>query len=307
MSTATLSSLVRRVRDRLGPHHDARDDQLLERWTGGSDESAFELLVWRHGPMVWQTCRRILRHDHDAEDAFQAAFLVLARKAGSIRTGGSLAGWLYRVASRAAVAARARRGPVALDALPEPAARPDAGELPALLDEELARLPAKYREPFILCYLEGRTTDEAAQALGCPRGTVATRLAWARQALRDRLRRHGCELPVALAPLGLPATLVSATVETMLTSLTTGASSGVAIALSEEVIRTMMTSKLKLGAACLTVLTILGSGTGFWLESRARADKPTAAKTDKPATPKTDKSALKGDKDASQADFKGLI
>jgi RNA polymerase sigma factor (sigma-70 family) len=135
------------------------DTDLLRRWAAGRDEAAFELLVWRHGPMVLAVCRRLLRHAEDVEDAFQATFLVLARKAGAVRRGEAVAGWLYRVAYRVALQARARAGrrpahaPQALDQLPAgPDPGPADGELRAVLDQEVGRLPERYRLPFVLCY-----------------------------------------------------------------------------------------------------------------------------------------------------------
>jgi RNA polymerase sigma factor (sigma-70 family) len=159
---------------------------LLQRFLDTRDEAAFEVLIWRHGPMVWNVCRCLLHHPHDAEDAFQATFLAFVRKAGSIREPGSLASWLYKVAYRIALrvrgktAYRAQHESHEVEMLPaEPASSQDIWQsLGPVLDEELSRLPTKYRLPLVLCYLEGKTTDEVAQELGWPRGTVATRLAW---------------------------------------------------------------------------------------------------------------------------------
>jgi len=160
------------------------DPELLGRFARDADRSAFELLLWRHGPMVLRTCQAVLRDPHDAEDAFQATFLVLARKAGSIGRREALGGWLYRVAHRLAVklhrqrqrrAGHERQGPD-LEALVGEAAQPDAaaeGEVRRLVHAEVERLPAKYRAPVVLCYLEGCTNEEAAAQLGWPRGTVS--------------------------------------------------------------------------------------------------------------------------------------
>jgi RNA polymerase sigma factor (sigma-70 family) len=179
------------------------------------DEAAFELLVWRHGPMVLGACRRVLRHEQDAEDAFQATFLVLARNAGAIGKSASLAGWLYTVAYRVALRARQRRAargrPAALaagatvaDARPGPADLAAAREDRPQLEAEVARLPEKYRAAFVLCCLESKTTTEAAEVLGCPRGTVLSRLARAREQLRRRLSGR------RVAPAALPlATLLA--------------------------------------------------------------------------------------------------
>src|SRR5262249_31028688 len=180
------------------------DGELVERFVRSRDEAAFEVLVWRHGPLVWGLCRRLLRQESDAEDAFQATFLTLVRKAGSIGKGGSVASWLYKVAYRVALHARARaaRGAGREQAAPaEPAAGPAEDpvwrDLRPVLDEEIGRLPEKYRVPVLLCYLEGRTVDEAAEQLGWPRGTVATRLTRARERLRGRLVHRGVALSAA--------------------------------------------------------------------------------------------------------------
>src|SRR5262249_10506792 len=174
------------------------------------DEAAFEVLVWRYGPLVLGVCRRVLRHEQDAEDAFQATFLTLARKAAAVARGEALGGWLYRVAYRVALRARCRAGRRA--GYERSGAEGLAREAPAgvwpdvrlVLDEEVSRLPARYRLPFILCCLEGKTHRAAAAALGCPAGTVASRLAWARRRLRDRLSRRGVDLSCGVLA-GLPA------------------------------------------------------------------------------------------------------
>jgi len=174
------------------------DGQLLERFTAGREEAAFAALVRRHGPMVFGVCRRVLHNRHDAEDAFQATFLVLARKAGSIADPGLLGNWLYGVATRIARKARVaqrkrqqREKPVwCLPSLPAPDA-PARDDLGSVLREELNRLPEKYRVPVGLCYLEGKTNAEAARLLRWPTGTVKGRLARARDLLRSRLVCRG--------------------------------------------------------------------------------------------------------------------
>ena len=181
------------------------DTQLLRRFATDRDQSAFALLVERHGPLVLGVCRRVLGGLQDAEDAFQATFLVLARKAGSIRNPELLGNWLYGVASRIARKARAaghkrqmhEKQVTLLPSLAAPAsiADPDLGPV---LDEELSRLPEKYRAALVLCYLEGRTNEEAARLLRWPTGTVKGRLARARDLLRDRLIRRGLQASALL-------------------------------------------------------------------------------------------------------------
>src|SRR5437868_5839550 len=196
------SKLARAIEDiRRAMFHQAAsclsDGQLLDRFTQDRDEAAFAALVRRHGPLVWGVCRRVLRSHHDAEDAFQATFLVLARKAASIASRGLLANWLYGVAYNTAIKARslaarrkAREKQVTEMPEPEPARHDPWHDLQPLLDQELSRLPDKYRAPVVLCDLGGKTRKEAARLLGCPEGTVAGRLARGRVMLARRLARH---------------------------------------------------------------------------------------------------------------------
>lgn len=259
------------------------DAQLLERWRTQRDPAAFEVLVWRHGATVWNVCRRILIRDQDVEDAFQATFLTFLRKADTVGQSQFLGSWLYKVAYRIALAARATaiKHTVSqqMDAdLPEPAVNEedDWAELGPVLDEEVNLLPEKYRLPFVLCYLEGKTTDEAAHDLGCPRGTVGTRLAWARERLRSRLTRRGVVLSSAgLAALlsekaaaSVPPPLVMSTVHaatfsTVENALTSGVISERAAALTQEALRTLFVSKLKTVGLILLTVGLLGGGTGL--------------------------------------------
>jgi RNA polymerase sigma factor (sigma-70 family) len=181
------------------------DGQLLQRFAAKQDEAAFAILVRRHGTMVLGVCRRVLDNEHDAEDAFQATFLVLARQAQSIRKLESVGSWLYGVAYRISLRARsdaARRRALEEQARTMPEQDPfvEAAwrELRPVLDEEVDRLPAKYRAPIILCYLEGKTNTEAARELGWTKGTVSGRLARARELLRTRLARRGVTVAPAL-------------------------------------------------------------------------------------------------------------
>ncbi|HEV3082279.1 MAG TPA: sigma-70 family RNA polymerase sigma factor [Gemmataceae bacterium] len=188
------------------------DGQLLERFARQHDEEGFRQLVQRHGAMVLGVCRQVLRQEQDAEDAFQATFLVLSRKAGSIRNGAALPNWLFNVANRLArrirtAALRRQAHEVALvePSLSQPEPAREVGDLGPILYEEIGRLPDKYRIPLVLCYLEGKTNEQAAQQLGCPPGTVFSRLARARERLRLRLTRRGLAVSGAL----LAATLLS--------------------------------------------------------------------------------------------------
>jgi RNA polymerase sigma factor (sigma-70 family) len=186
------------------------DGELLDRFVRSRDEAAFELLVWRHGPLVVNVCRRLLRDEHDIDDAFQATFAALACKARSIRKQTSAAPWLYRVAYRSALAARARSNRhVSLLTDIEPLAAADESllwrDLRPVLDAEVQKLAEKYRSVFVLCCLQGLTHGEAAARLGCPEGTIHSRLATARQQLRRGLERRG----ITIAGAGLVLELCS--------------------------------------------------------------------------------------------------
>src|SRR5262245_39872543 len=204
------------------------DGELLGRFVHAHDEAAFTVLLERHGPMVLRVCRRVLGHAQDAEDACQATFLVLVRRAASVRQRGSLASWLYGVAYRTARKlqtnrARRERGHEFRE---EAAAEiveddPSWREVRAVLDEELRRLPEKYREPLLLCYLKGLTRDEAARRLGLCLNRLRGRLDYGRSLLRHRLTRRGVTLSAVLlagllareASAGVPALLVVSTVK----------------------------------------------------------------------------------------------
>src|SRR5947209_5608903 len=196
MAASPLHTLLRHIRQAAGPPGEGplTDAQLLERWTGQRDEAAFARLLRRHGPAVLGACQRLLRDPHEAEDAFQATFLVLVRRAGSIRRREALAAWLHRVACRVALRARAaaarRRSRERTEARLPAVAAPDqtAGrDLQAVLDEEIDHLPEHYRPALSRCCLEGRSYAEASRDLGRPLGTVASWVARARERLRVRL------------------------------------------------------------------------------------------------------------------------
>lgn len=223
MAVGRLNRLVAFCHNLLGarPAGESTDGHLLERFATQREPAAFEELLRRHGSLVLGVCRGVLRDAHDAEDAFQATFLVLLRRAGALERRASVAGWLYTVAYHIALrqkAAAARRrtgeGRVSEPASLDPVEEAGAHELRPLLDEEISRLPEKYRAPILLCYLQGKTNDEAAQTLGWPVGTVSGRLARARDLLRTRLVRRGITLAaVAPALAVVPPALAQTTVE----------------------------------------------------------------------------------------------
>jgi RNA polymerase sigma factor (sigma-70 family) len=259
---------------------DPTDKVLLERFTRQQDEAAFAALVRRHGPMVLGVCQRILHHSQDAEDAFQATFLVLVRKTGSLARPELLANWLYGVACRTALNARAeaarRRAcerPVA-DRPVEGTAEVDWHDLRPVLDEEVNRLPTLYRVPFVLCYLEGMTNDEAGRRLGCPKGTILSRLARARERLRVRLARRGLTLAAGLFAAVLTEKINAAALSAALADSTTraamqfaagkaataGAVSAKVAALTTEVLRTMFLARLKTVGMLVLLLGLVAGG-----------------------------------------------
>jgi RNA polymerase sigma factor (sigma-70 family) len=275
-----LRLLLHRLRGLTGSVEGGLTDaELLERFVARRDEAAFEVLLWRHGPMVLGVCRRLLRRDHDVEDAFQATFLALARKAGSIGRREALAGWLYQVAYRVGLTARAVAVKRAARERPwydlPGADLPDAvadNDLRAVLDEEVRRLPARYRLPFVLCHLQGLTNEEAAQQLGCPTGTVLSRLARARQRLRYCLTRRGVTLSagalVVAAGEGLAAEvsadLVGKTLHTVLI-VAAGKTAAVAVpvvTLTRGVLRAMLLSRLQNALVAVLALAAVGAGVG---------------------------------------------
>jgi RNA polymerase sigma factor (sigma-70 family) len=274
------------------------DGALLERFLSRRDEAAFEALVRRHGPMVLGVCRRVLPNPHDAEDAFQATFLVLVRKAATIARRELLGNWLYGVAyqtARAARAAAGRRRAKEAKAMPrQPTPEADlGGELLSVLDQELSGLPDKYRIPVVLCDIQGKSRRDAAQALGLPEGTLSSRLARARALLARRLARRGLTLSAgalaaALAPeataAALPPSLIGTTVKVGVLALagplTTGTVSPPVAALSERVIKAMFLAKLKVTLAGLVVGGILALGAGKLASWQLLAARPAQGEQD---------------------------
>jgi RNA polymerase sigma factor (sigma-70 family) len=290
---------------------------LLRRFVESRDETAFAALVRRHGPLVLGVCRRVLGHEQDAEDAFQAAFLVLAAKAGSVRRRGSVASFLHGVAERVARKARrtrARRRDRVVP-LPDVAAPPSAPdflwrELRPVLDAEIGRLPSCYREPFILCYLEGRTNAEAARRLGCPKGTVLSRLARARERLARRLRQRDITLPAAALTTLLSVETLRATVPPGLADATTrlGALSAMAKALPAGVVSAQVLSlateggKMMFWTKMTVVVTVVLAGSLLGLTVGANRE-PTAPATAAPhETPPEETAAPKPPKEKEKAE-----
>jgi RNA polymerase sigma factor (sigma-70 family) len=277
MRHAAVSSFMQMLR-RVAARH-ARDEQadaeLLARFVRQGDEAAFEALLHRHGPMVWGVCRRLLTQPEDAEDAFQAAFVVLLRRAGSIRDGSLLGNWLYGVAYRVAVRARVRASRRAArekqGMLTEPAATATetTTDWQHLLHEEVFRLPEKYRLPIVMCYLNGKTNEEAAAALGWPVGTVKGRLSRARALLRVRLARRGVCLAGAaltgtLSAARLDAAVPPSLMQSTLTGAVTGLSAGIsprALTLGKGVMQSMFWSKCATFGMALAALALLAAGT----------------------------------------------
>jgi RNA polymerase sigma factor (sigma-70 family) len=309
MSTAGRGIVLRQI-DRLfgeGTLTGLGDGPLLERYLTRRDEDAFEALVDLHGPMVLGLCRRMLRDPRDIEDAFQATFLVLVRKAPAIRDRGLLSSWLYGVAYRVARRARARTlrrrdRETAVGEL-EVAAEPEATEQPEIdpmLDQELSRLPERYRAPLVLCYLRGRTHEQAAEELRCPVGTVRSRMARGRELLRKRLTRRGFAPTAMVVLLGndatLPARLLVATVPPPLAAATVRAAVGFgalpiskfgaaaisASTLAQGVLTSMRFAQLKwIGMAALaTGLTASGLiAVGVAADEQDQAESPPVSST----------------------------
>src|SRR5262249_51721501 len=210
MGTRPLPDLVARVRRATSreAHAGGPDSEVFARWVDERDETSFELLVWRHGPMVLGTCRRVLGRTPDADDAFQATFLTLIRKAGQVRAGTSVGGWLHRVAFRVALRVHACRpslAPLTADLPGQPDDRADWSDVRAALDEEIDALPQRFRAVFVMCQLQGKSNAEAAGELGCAVGTIESRLFTARRRLRARLSRRGITLSAAAGAVVPPS------------------------------------------------------------------------------------------------------
>jgi RNA polymerase sigma-70 factor (ECF subfamily) len=281
MATSSLRTVLENLRRSMLRHDGAglTDGELLEGFISQRDGGAFEALVGRHGPMVLGVCRRVLGNEADAEDAFQATFLVLVRKAAFIRPRGMVGNWLYGVAHKAARKAKAlneRRRAKEKEAVFRPKPEPfgeDQQQRQALLHQELRTLPDKYRAAIVLCDLEAKSIKEAARQLGCPPGTIGTRLARGRGMLARRLARQGLILSgggiaILLSPgaasAGVPLTLVASTVQAASRIAAGQAASGMgyaqAAALAKGMVKAMSLKNCKIVVALLAVGAISSLG-----------------------------------------------
>jgi RNA polymerase sigma factor (sigma-70 family) len=299
MATTQLNTLLRHVQmqtadPRVAP---GTDWQLLEDFAARRDETAFTTLVARHGPMVLRVCRRVLGHEQDAEDAFQATFLVLARNTGAIRKRETVANWLHGVAYRTAMKAKrtaarrrnheARHRPPS----PQPAASPTWAEVQGVLDEEIQRLPEPFRAAFVLCVMEGKTAPEAAVELACKVGTVSSRLTRARRHLQQRLARRGISLAALLAALSLtepagqaamPARLAQAAIRSGLLAAADPSASGMipprVAALAAGVTQAMFWTKSRIASLLILIAALFAAGAAV-----AARQEPGARKPEEPA------------------------
>jgi RNA polymerase sigma factor (sigma-70 family) len=299
MAGKSLNAVVRHIRQlaTVQASRGLSDRELLERFLDANDESAFTVLVERHAPMVLGVCRRALRNHHDAEDACQATFLVVARAGASIRKKTALSSWLHGVACRTASNLRReherrRRREQGV----EPPVPEDTGddmswqEVQVILDEELEHLPERYRAPLVLCYLDGKTRDEAAQQLGIRTGTLHGRLERGRELLRKRLMARGLTLSAALFAAALrdnvahaslsPTLVLSSTKAALLlaagNALPAGIISRTALTLTQEVLRSMFLAKLKTGVLCAGLIAALIGGA---LASTGLTQNPPSSQT----------------------------
>ena len=311
-------SILRWIRRLSAEAGGGSDAQLLNRFAADRDEAAFELLLWRHARLVYGVCLRVLHDEQDAEDAFQATFLALARHAGRIVRRESIAGWLHQVAYRVALTARSRRArryarenciaaPEPFSSSTDTPARLENQELRTILDQEIGRLPDRFRAVVVLHYLEGKTVDEAAMLLGCPRGTVASRLARARQRLRLRLAGRGFGDSAGLETLAQanapprPLTRIPTLTAAALRYTAKGAAAGNILTprittLTQEALRAMFFHKLKTGIFTLTAfvgIVLGGGGLAIGLQRKAGPETDAAGvpAVSNPPAPQKEKEA----------------
>jgi RNA polymerase sigma factor (sigma-70 family) len=306
MASTRITTALQQLRKLVGspPNGHLRDQDLLQRFISHGDENAFGELVRKHGALVLAVCRGVLGHQQDAEDAFQATFLVLARKAASIRKPASLASWLYGAAYRIALKARAKstkqaaRTTAVSVPIQEVTPLDDLTwrELREVLHEELARLPDAYRLALLLCYWEGKTQEEAAQELGWKKSTLREKLERARNLLRGRLARRGmpCSVVLPAALLGssaveaAPGLLVAGTAKAATIFAHAGAASlptcARAVLWANDLLKTMTAAKVKIATAALMLASTFAAGV-MLVVGPALADK-APDQLDKPALPK---------------------
>jgi RNA polymerase sigma factor (sigma-70 family) len=316
-----LSVLVRRMRQEAPVGDGCSDAALLARFVRARDDASFELLVWRHGAMVLAACQRLLRNQEDSEDAFQAVFLVLARKAKSVTRATALPAWLHRVAIRIATRlAGSRRTHAVLKT--EPTAQPQGdsavhAETQRLLDEEINRLPESCRLAVVLHYLEGLSAVEVGLRLGCPTGTIESRLATARKKLRDRLMRRGVTMPAGvMAMLAAEGTLApevvahtsKAAVGFSRGAATTGLASESSVRLAKGVLVMWRSRLLVVAAAFVTIALAATAGLGLTERPvpETAADQPKAS-SPPGGLPKAEKPEAKQPKADPKADAWGPV
>jgi RNA polymerase sigma factor (sigma-70 family) len=301
MATGQLSKVIGHLRRVLDAPDVAvaTDGELLKRYVRNKGDAAFEALLGRHGPLVMGVCRRILRNEADAEDAFQATFLVLVRKASTVRSPDLVSNWLYGVAYRTALEARkaaAKRRVKEAKVAPRTETPEDTWtNLLPVLDQELERLPEKYRAAVVLCDLEGKTYQETARQLGWPEGTVASRLARARAMLAKRIARHGLTLSGGAVAAVLSPGVASATVPASVAVVTiraarrfalgktiSGVASAKVVALTQGVLKTMLLTKLK--SATVLLLAAAAAIGACFLTHQALFAQPSDEREDPGAT-----------------------
>jgi RNA polymerase sigma factor (sigma-70 family) len=292
MANAPLATVLRQLHQLAARRPQGETDrELLRRFATAQDRLAFEALVRRHGPLVLGVCRRVLRQEQDAEDACQATFLVLARKAASIRNSRAIVSWLYGVAYRTARdvkrAARRRRAHEARSPTTQPADPSWVAawrEVQTVLDDEIGRLPDRLRAPFLLCHLEGQSRAEAARQLGLPEGTIWSRLAQARDLLRGRLSRRGITLSAVLAAAGLTGSTQATTLPAELLTCTARAAAALArgrapdiservVTLVERGVRATALVRLKMGLALTLMAGLLVAGATVLAFPRSAPDR----------------------------------
>jgi RNA polymerase sigma factor (sigma-70 family) len=331
MSSSTLAAGLRSLRGRLSAQKrkEESDEQLLHAFTSCRDDSAFAVLVRRYGPMVLRVCRRVLGHQQDAEDAFQATFLVLARNAASLRNKTALASWLHGIAYRTSLKAKqtaARRRNHEERAIARSEVNPSDElswrEVRVLLDEEIARLPDEYRGVFVLCCLENLSQAEAGRRLGLKERTVSNRLAEARKQLSQHLARRGVGLTAVVTAVTLaasPAFALSAELVTKTVVAASAIATGAGLSqlvsasvaeLSQRATAALTVNKAKMAAALLLTASLL-AGAGVWtcrMLTTTRTTQRTEAKLESYSSPDaTPKSDLHGQNKGESVTVSGRV